>query len=146
MKQQDSQIGIIVTLVSVSSVACGALLCLALWVLAGALGCVFSSGMYFYAYVTGSVGFLLTAPVSIFKPLQNKYGETVPKLIMTWSVTTIAIFLLACAVGVIFMLAIKLMSDSPSPMALAGDFLSGVFILFVSSGIHWIAYRRKQRV
>ena len=144
MRQKDSLVGVIVTLVSTSSVACGALLCLALWVLAEGFVDEFSSGMYFYAYLTGSVGFLLTAPVSLIKPIYDKYGDDTTKLISIWSVNTIAIFLLACAVGVIFIFAEKWLANESSVMSMAVNFLSGAFTLFVSGGIHWVAYRRKK--
>lgn len=144
MRQQDGLIGIIVTLVEASSIACGALMCLALWVLAKTLGCVFTYDMYFYAYLTGSVGFMLTAPVSIIKPIHYKYSDDIFKFITVWSINTIAIFLLACMVGVIFIFAQKWLSADSSTISIAVNFLSGTFILFVSGGIHWFAYRRKK--
>ncbi len=145
MKHQDSQIGITATLTSASSVACGALLCLALHILAGASDLVFTTGMYFLAYVAGSVGFLLTAPVSLLLPITRKYPDNVLKAIIVWAITTLAIFLTACAVGIILMLACKGISHISDPEYVASQFICGAFILFASGGIHWVAYRRQRK-
>lgn len=145
MRHQDSQTGIITTLTSVSSVACGALLCLALWISANSSACAFSAWIYFYAYVAGSVGFLLTAPVNLLLPIIRKYPDNVLKSASVWAITTLAIFLPACAVGMIVMLICNRVSPDSEPSYMASQFISGAFLLFASGGIHWLAYRRRHK-
>ncbi len=141
---ENSQTGFILTLISTSAIACGALLCLAVQVLAAAQGCDYSSTTYFLAYLAGSVGFLLTAPINLLLPILKTFPDSKEKQIAVWAATTLAIFLLACLLGVIYMFVFKWTSGGSNPADMATQFLQGAFLLLVSGGIHWLFTRKKQ--
>lgn len=140
----NSNPGIPVTLTALSSIACGALLCLGLWIIGRILGHDYDTAFYFWAYASGSIGFFLTAPVNILMPILRKNPGNIPGIAAAWGITTLGLLLLACAVGVIFMLVFKWMYGIENPTDMAVQFISGAFLLFVSGGIHWLFYRRKR--
>ena len=139
----NSKTGLAVTLIAISSIACGALLCLGLWIIGRILGHDYDTAFYFWAYISGSIGFLLTAPVNLIMPILRKNPENTLNIAAAWSLTTMGLLLLACAVGIIFMLIFKWMYGSSDPDDMAVQFISGAFLLFASGGIHWLFYRRK---
>ena len=145
MKQEDNKIGLIVTLIAISSVVCGALLCLAVSILTEIIGGDYTPSLYFFAYVSGSVGFLLSAPVNLILPILRKHQGDTGKSIVSWTVTTIVLFLLACLIGIIFMFALKWLSGVSDPHDMTIQFIDGAFLLFISAGINWIFNRRKQK-
>ena len=140
---ENSKIGLTVTLIVISSIACGALLCVGVWIIGKILGYGYSTAFYFSAYVSGSIGFLLTAPVNIIMPIQKRYQDNLLNIATSWGSTTLGLLLLAYVVGIIFMLIFKWMYDSYAPADMAVQFISGAFLLFASGGIHWLFYRRK---
>ncbi|MDE7345493.1 MAG: hypothetical protein K2N48_01995 [Muribaculaceae bacterium] len=140
---KNTQTGLIVTLISTSAVACGALLCVFLHILSEFFSCDYSSETYFLAYISGSIGFLLTAPANIILQIMKKYPCNKGREISVWFITTLAIFLVACAVGVILMLAFKWIVGVSTPTTMAIQFISGAFLLFVSGGINWLLTRNK---
>ena len=144
MNEESEKMGLAVTLVATSSVLSGILLCLAVWILSRILVCDFNATTYFYAYVAGSVGFLLAAPVNLFLPILMKHSENTPKIVFTWCVATIGLFLLACIVGVIFMFFFKWIFGMSDSMNLVNNFIFGALILFISGSISWIFNRNKR--
>lgn len=135
--------GLPVTLTAMSSIACGTLLCLGVWIIGRILGHDYDTSFYFWAYASGSIGFFLTAPVNLLMPILRKNPENNLGIAATWSITTIGLLLLACVVGIIFMLIFKWTYGSSDPADMAVQFISGAFLLLVSGGIHWLFYRRK---
>lgn len=133
-----------VNLINASSVICGILLTISVYALSCHFDSTLNSFSYFFAYIAGSVGFLLTAPVTLILPIIRNNQDNTRKTVIVWAITTLAIFLLACAVGTILMLGCKWVSGNSNPQFLVNMFICGAFILFVSGGIHWLAYRRKR--
>ena len=141
---KDCKTGLAVTLTAISSIACGALLCLGVWIIGRILRYDYDITFYFWAYISSSIGFLLTAPINLLTPILKKNPVNTHTIVVTWSITTLGLLLLAYAVGITFMLIFKWMYDSYEPADMAVQFISGAFLLFISGGIHWLFYRRKR--
>lgn len=141
---ENCNTGLAVTLTATSSIACGAWLCLGLWIIGQILGYDYDTIYYFLAYAAGSIGFFLTAPVNLLMSILRKNPDSTPKVVTAWILTTVGLLLLACVVGIIFMLIFKWMYDTANPTDMAVQFISGAFLLFISGGIHWFFYRKKR--
>lgn len=141
---ENSKTGLTVTLIAISSILCGALLCLAVWIIGRLLGYDYDTALFFMAYLSGSIGFLLTAPVNIILPILRKHDDCIVGTVKAWSAVTIALCLLACAVGIILMFVFKWTYGVVSPTNMATQFISGSFLLLISGGIYWL-FNRKNR-
>lgn len=140
---KNTQIGFLVTMISISATACGVLLCLAVLILTEIFDCNYSATTYFSAYVSGSVGFLLSAPVNLFLHIQRKHPKNTVVTVTVWFIITLVIFLLACMIGVVFMVVFKWMYGTYNPSDMATQFISGAFLLFVCGGINWLFNRKR---
>lgn len=140
---ENGKTALTMALTAFSSIACGTMLCVGVWIIGRILGYGYDALFYFSAYLSGSIGFFLTAPANLLTPILKNNPDNTRSIATAWALTTIGLSLLACAVGVIFMLISKWMGGSAEPTDLAVQFISGAFLLFVSGGIHWLFYRKK---
>lgn len=142
---EDRKIGWIVMLIAISSVMTGVMQCLSVATIGEIIAYKYESSLYFFAYVSGSIGFLLTAPVNIILPILRKHAGNIIGTATTWSIVTVVIFLLACVVGMLLMLSNKWIYGTTNPVNMAVQFVSGSFLLLISGGIFWLFKRRVRK-
>lgn len=136
-----------VTLTIVGSVLSGIIIASALAALFIINGADIDGYIILAAYLAGSIGFVLSAPLKTYFRMTERHQITMNRRIGVWLLTVMAINALAVITGIILVFATQSLSDSHAgDTGMAASFLSGVFLLFVSGGIHWLAYRKVSNI
>lgn len=131
-----------VTLITVGAVISGVAIVFATACLLRIIGDTTDGWKMLAAYLIGSIGFMLTAPLNIYLQISKKFRFSTIKTISIWLLTVVAVNLLGIAIGSILVYSSPNISDNNATTIQTSTFLSGVFLTYTSGGIHWIAYRK----
>lgn len=132
------KVSLVVTLISTASILNGIGLSGIIFIISKIIHQTIESSTYLYAYIAGSVGFLLSAPVNLFKIVKTNNHCSTFTIIKRWIIFIIVVFFMGIFLGLCFVVLSITKSKALTIENIAIQLISGMTVLYLGTGIHWL--------
>lgn len=138
------EIGTAVGLTTGASILLGLLAAIAIRMIFAAFGEEPTLANLLIAYTIGSVSYYFAAPVNLMYILGYKTRKSDFSYILKWTMLTMGLFIVGSCLGVGFIFFESLTSQSATPLSASYQYISGLSLTCICTGIHWLAFRWKK--